>query len=308
MNQKIITKQFLEGTAIISFSIAPADWLQIQEEKQFNFDEDNFEIVPPTFFESGLVFLIADQDKASAITPGEIATLDPQRWTIFRVQLDGVFFESFISLRVAGLLPGSIEEAVLDFAIKKSFADQSGSEESKTSIKKLFTDFFGLSQSGNANESNAKNLIIGSIANLIGSKEEQDLAELIEGYLKLENIPAVKENGTYSFHAKVAAEEWEVVIEIEKKKLIVFSYASFQSKMDLDMIQSEALNVINQEMTTGHFGIDKEQNILYLKSELEINPLSKPNELEPLITPILDSMNAILLLFKEKYKESFLFS
>jgi hypothetical protein len=308
MNQKIITKQHLESTAIISFAIVPSDWLQIQEGKQFNFDENNFEVVPPNFFESGLLFLIADQNKATAITQGEIATLDPQLWTIFRVQLDGVFFETFISLRVAGLLPGSIEEAVLDFSIKKSTEGHRISQESTTSLKELFTDFFGLTQSGNANESNSNNLIISSIANLIGSKEEPDLAQLIEGYLKLENIPAVKENGTYSFHVKEASEEWEVVLEIEEKKLVVFSYASFKSQMDLDLTLSEDLEVVNQEMTTGQFGIDKEHNILYLRSELVINPHSKPNEMESLITPILDSMNAILLLFKERYKEAISFS
>lgn len=308
MNQKISTKQYLEGTAIVGFSIAPADWLQIQNGKYFNFDEGNFEIVPPPFFELATLFLIADENKATAINSGEIVTLHPSHWTIFRIELDGVFFETFISLRVAGLLPGSIEEAVLDFSIKKSFADQNDSEDSKTSAKKLFADFFGLSQSGNANESNSKNLIIGSIANLIGSKEEQDLAELIEGYLKLENIPAVKENSTYSFHVKEASEEWEVVLEIDEKKLIVFSYASFKSQLDLDLTLSEDLEVINQEITTGQFGIAKEQNILYLRSELVINPHSKPNEMESMITPILNTMNAILLFFKEKYKESISFS
>lgn len=307
MNQKISTKQYLEGTAIIGFSIAPADWLEIQKGKYFNFDEGNFEIVPPTFFEVATLFLIADEDKATAINSGEIVTLHPSHWTIFRIELDGVFFETFISLRVAGLLPGSIEEAVLDFSIKKSFEDQIDSEESKTSVKKLFADFFGLSQSGNVNESNSKNLIIGSIANLIGSKEEQDLAELIDRYLQLENIPAVKENGTYAFHVKVASEEWEVVIEIEKNKLIIFSYASFQSKANLEQILSEDLDVVNQEITFGQFGIAKEQSILYLRSELIINPLSKPEELDLLITPILNGMNAIILLFKEKYKDSFLF-
>lgn len=307
MNQKIITKQHLEGTAIISFSIAPSDWLQIQEGKYFNFDEGNFEIVPPTFFESGFLYLIADQNKATAINPGEIATLHPNHWTIFRVKLDGVFFETFISLRVAGLLPGSIEEAVLDFSVKKSLADQGGSEESKTSIKKLFTDFFGLSQSGNANESNSKNLIISSLASLIGADEEPDLAKLIEDYLEQKNIPATKEKETYSFHVKGEGVEWEVVIELEKKHILVFSYASFKSQIDTDLILSEDLNVVNQEIETGHFGIDKGQNILYLRSELVINPLSKPNELEPLITPIFESMNAIMLLLQEKYKDSFLF-
>jgi hypothetical protein len=307
MNQKIITKQHLEGTAIISFSIAPSDWLQIQERKYFNFDEGNFEIVPPTFFESGSLFLIADQDKAIAINSGEIATIHPNQWTIFRIELDGVFFETFISLRVAGLLPGSIEEAVLDFAVKKSTAEQGDSEESKTSLKKLFTDFFGLSQSGNANEFNSKNLIISAVADLIGAKEEPDLAKLIEEYLQQKNIPATKEKETYSFHIQGEGAEWEVVIELEKKKIFVFSFAPFKSQLDTDLILSEDLNVVNQENSTGHFGIDKEQNILYLRSELVVNSLSKPGELEPLIVPIFESMNAIMLLLQEKYKDSFLF-
>jgi hypothetical protein len=307
MNQKIITKQHLEGTAMISFSLAPSDWLQIQERKYFNFDEGNFEIVPPTFFESGSLFLIADQDKATAINSGEIATLHPNQWTIFRLELDGVFFETFISLRVAGLLPGSIEQAVLDFAVKKSTAEQGGSEESKTSLKKLFTDFFGLSQSGNANEFNSKNLIISTVADLIGAKEEPDLAKLIEGYLQQKNIPATKEKETYAFHIQGEGAEWEVVIELEKKKIFVFSFAPFKSQLDAHLILSEDLNVVNQENSTGHFGIDKEQNILYLRSELVVNSLSKPGELEPLIVPIFESMNAIMLLLQEKYKDSFLF-
>lgn len=307
MNQKIITKQHLEGTAMISFSLAPSDWLQIQERKYFNFDEGNFEIVPPTFFESGSLFLIADQDKATAINSGEIATLHPNQWTIFRLELDGVFFETFISLRVAGLLPGSIEQAVLDFAVKKSTAEQGGSEESKTSLKKLFTDFFGLSQSGNANEFNSKNLIISTVADLIGAKEEPDLAKLIEGYLQQKNIPATKEKETYAFHIQGEGAEWEVVIELEKKKIFVFSFAPFKSQLDAHLILSEDLNVVNQENSTGHFGIDKEQNILYLRSELVVNSLSKPGELEPLIVPIFESMNAIILLLQEKYKDSFLF-
>jgi len=308
MNQKIITKQHLEGVAIISFSIESALWLQIQEEKQFNFEEDNFEVVPPTLVKSGSLFLIAAQKKATKFNPGEVADVDPNQWTIFRVELDGVFFETFISLRVAGLLPGSIEEAVLNFSIKKSIEGQDISKESTTSLKELFTDFFGLSHTGNASEPNTKNLIISSIANLIEAKQEPDLAKLIEEYLQQKSIPAAKENDSYSFHVKVEAEEWEVVIEIEKKKLVVFSYASFTSLMELDLILTEDINVINQEMTTGHFGIDKEQNILYLRSELVVNSLSKPDELEPLITPILESMNAILLLFKEKYTDSILFS
>jgi len=307
MNKKIITKQHLEGTAIISFSIDPSDWLQIQQGKYFNFDEGNFEIDPLTFFESGLLYLIADQDKATAINSGEIATINPNQWTIFRVELDGVFFETFISLRVAGLLPGSIEEAVLDFAIKKSTEEQGGSEESKTSLKKLFTDFFGLSQSGNANESNSKNLIISSLASLIGVNKETDLANLIEDFLQQKNIPATKEMQTYAFHIRGERVEWEVVIELENKNILVFSYASFKSQIDIDLILSEVLNVVNQENSTGQFGIDKNQNILYLRSELVINPLSKPDELEPLITPIFESMNAIMLLMQEKYEDSFLF-
>jgi hypothetical protein len=94
---------------------------------------------------------------------------------------------------------------------------------------------------------------------------------------------------------------------LEKKKIFVFSFAPFKSQLDIDLILSEDLNVVNQENSTGHFGIDKEQNILYLRSELVVNSLSKPGELEPLIVPIFESMNAIMLLLQEKYKDSFLF-
>jgi hypothetical protein len=94
---------------------------------------------------------------------------------------------------------------------------------------------------------------------------------------------------------------------LENKNILVFSYASFKSQIDIDLILSEVLNVVNQENSTGQFGIDKNQNILYLRSELVINPLSKPDELEPLITPVFESMNAIMLLMQEKYEDSFLF-
>jgi hypothetical protein len=308
MNQKITSKQHLEGATIIGFSVDHALWLQIQKNKYFNFEENNFVKVPPSHFKSGSLFLIASQDHAKEMMPGENASIDPNQWNIFRMELDEIIYETFISLRVTGQLPGSIQEAVLDFSIKKSTEGQDLSEESKTTIKELFADFFSLEQSGNANEFNSKNLIISSIANLFGSKEESDLTQLVEGYLKLENIPAVKENSTYSFHVKEASEEWEVVLEIDEKKIIVFSYASFKSQLDLDSTLSEDLEVINQEITTGQFGIAKEQNILYLKSELVINPHSKPNEMETMITPILNTMNAVLLLFKEKYKESISFS
>jgi len=61
------------------------------------------------------------------------------------------------------------------------------------------------------------------------------------------------------------------------------------------------LEVINEEMVTGNFGLIDSPLAIYLNSEVLINAFTSTKDLKLAMTPIYDSMKALILVMKEKY-------
>ena len=70
----------------------------------------------------------------------------------------------------------------------------------------------------------------------------------------------------------------------------------------------EDINQLNQTLKIGHLEIDVENQVLYLKTEVEINLFKIDAQLKELIDANFESMKVILPVFKEKYNQNISFS
>jgi hypothetical protein len=129
------------------------------------------------------------------------------------------------------------------------------------------------------------------------------LTSTLEAYFKENNIPAEKHLKGYRFHIVASEDEWNVEIETnkEKEKLYIASYVQIEANSDvLEQIKQD-LEVINEEMVTGNFGLIDSPLAIYLNSEVLINAFTSTKDLKLAMTPIYDSMKALILVMKEKY-------
>jgi hypothetical protein len=297
------TIEFFHGIALVSCPISSVQFEEIKKHHWFGFQEEIFESPIIPIHHSATLWLIADEDKAAGWQKGDEVDLEFNQWTVYRIEIDKQVSETFLSLRLTGKLPGTLEEAVVAFSLRKSDSEQILSSDNVASVKNLFSNLFELAVGSNASESNLKTLTNAILSNSINVAKASDLTSTLEAYFKENNIPAEKHLKGYRFHIVASEDEWNVEIETnkEKEKLYIASYVQIEANSDvLEQIKQD-LEVINEEMVTGNFGLIDSPLAIYLNSEVLINAFTSTKDLKLAMTPIYDSMKALILVMKEKY-------
>ena len=295
--------EFYHGIALVSCPVSSAQLEEIKEHQWFGFQEEIFETPLIPIQHSATLWLIADEEKAAGWQKGDEVDLEFNQWTVYRFEIDKQVSETFLSLRLTGKLPGTLEEAVVAFSLRKSDSEKILSSDNFASVKKHFSNLFELAVGSNASEPNLKTLTNAILFNSIDEAKASDLSSTLENYFKENSIPAEKHLKGYHFHIVASEDEWNVEIETnkEKEKLYIASYVQIAADPDiLQQIQKD-LDIINEEMVTGNFGLIDSPLAIYLNSEVLINAFTSTKDLNLALTPIYDSMKALILVMKEKY-------
>jgi hypothetical protein len=152
--------------------------------------------------------------------------------------------------------------------------------------------------------------VVGGFISKVGGEAKIDLSTIIEDYLNNNQIPVDKENDCYYFTVIFNDDSWNVEIGTsdDGHKLIIYSSVSYQSTENITGPLLEDINHLNLVLKDGHFEIDVENQLLYLKTEVEINLFKIDVQLKKLIDANFESMKAILPVLKEKHNQKISFS
>jgi len=117
-----------------------------------------------------------------------------------------------------------------------------------------------------------------------------------------------KQNG-YVFQVVSTDGSWEVEIQLNQEKEKVILYSGTKIQVDLEKMEEikEDLAIVNEEMNTGNFSILESNKILLLKSEIQLNATKSSEDIEGTFSMIFESMQAMILLLKNKYQSHIIF-
>ena len=160
MNIKESTLTLFKNTAVLTFLIDKITFQEAITKGYFNFEEELFESKLPSDFFIGQISLIADKVKAEGYVEGQEFEVNPNQWNIFNLVLDEKKYETFISLRLDGKLPGPIDEAVTQFGILKAKGNQELSNQSEAAVKETIADVLNLGLSKNINQFNLNSIFV----------------------------------------------------------------------------------------------------------------------------------------------------
>lgn len=301
---------FYKETAIISFLIEDLDFQKIKTKRLFNFEENLFESDLPRECKEGKISLIADKIKAAGYVENQEFELAPEHWHILRLELDNLEYETFLSLRLDGKLPGTIEEAVTNFALIRSKGTQEVSKETEHTIKETFAEVLNLGLTRNVNPFNLNSIFLKLISKITGTEETISVENTIPTCLKEMDIPFIKEENSYLFSVSVDEDNWDIEIRPSETKeiLLVFSYLRLDANPSIEKELQPVIDLINEEMKYGEVEFDLEQKLLVLTSQIKTISLTSTTQLKLVLEPIFESMNIAILVLKSNFEEQIIFS
>ena len=301
--------EYNNGSVVLKYPMSPAELLAIKKGHLYNFQENFFEVDLPTTFIDGVIAIIAEQHHADNFKQGEDFELIPSKWNILRFEADKKIYETFFSLRREGKIPGTLDEALVNFSIKRATQGQDLSKESEGHLKDVMSDIVELGVNNKMDDDNLEN-VVGGFISKVGGEVKIDLSAIIEDYLNTNQIPIDKENDCYYFTVIFNNDSWNVEIGTsdDGHKLIIYSSVSYQSTENITGPLLEDINHLNLVLKDGHLEVDVENQLLYLKTEVEINLFKIDVQLKKLIDANFESMKAILPVLKEKHNQKISFS
>ena len=301
--------EYSKGSVVLKYPISPDELLAIKKDRLYNFQENFFEADLPTTFGEGVISIIAEQNHADHFKEGEEFELIPNKWNILRFEADKKKYETFFSLRREGKISGTLDEALMNFSLKRATVGQELTKESENNLNEVLSDIVELGVNNKMDDDNLEN-IIGGFISKVGGETKIDLSKIIEDYLSTYQIPIDEENDCYYFTVTFNDDSWNVEIGTsdDGHKLIIYSSVSYQSAENITGLLLEDINQLNQTLKIGHLEIDVENQVLYLKTEVEINLFKIDVQLKELIDAKFESMKVILPVFKEKYNQNISFS
>ena len=310
MKIKNSTLTFFKNTAILTFLIDKITFQKTIARGEFNFEEELFETMLPADFSKGQIALIADKVKAEGYEDGKEFELEPSQWNILNFLLDGKKYETFLSLRLNGKLPGPIEEAVTQFGILKAKGNQDISKQTEDTVKETIADILNLGLSKNINPFNLNSIFLKLISKITGSTETFNFETTIPSYLQEMGIPYVIEEDSYLFSVSAGEDRWNIEIRPSEsmQSLLIFSYLKLEASAATLLDLQKDIDAINLEFNYGEIEIDQEQNLFILTSEIETFSIRSSEELKLALNPIFESMNALILVVKGNFENKILFT
>jgi hypothetical protein len=310
MKIKNSTLTFFKNTAILTFLIDNITFQKSMARGDFNFEKELFESMLPADFSKGQIALIADKVKAEGYEDGKEFELEPSQWNILNIIIDGKKYETFLSLRLNGKLPGTIEEAVTQFSVLKAKSNQEISKQTEDIVKETIADILNLALSKNINPFNLNSIFQKLISKITGSIETFNFETTIPSYLKEMGIPYVIEEDSYLFSVSAEEDSWNIEIRPSEsmQSLLIFSYLRIEATPATLLDLKKDIDAINLEFNYGEVEIDQEQNLFILTSEIETFAIRSSEELKLALNPIFESMKALILVVKGNFENKILFT
>lgn len=298
------------GSAFLRFSINPNDLREIKRRKLFNFIDDLFETTPPVSFEEGELIISGAEEHAAGHVPDEPFELDPALWQVMEMRADNKMYPTFFQLRLDGKYTGTLTDAMMDFAVRKTTGKENLSEKSTGIVKSLVSDLVEKIQgdSGKIDDSGAD-----VVTNIIRTMENQgvsfDPMVTIEKYLKEKGIPYLKEERAFYFSVNIHDLHWNVETGIADDDLhiLIFSSCSVKTSEETTQVIVDTLHELNNTSGQIQFEFDTSSNTLFVQSEFTINLVELDNDFDKSLNSNFQSTEAILKTLSQKFGDQVTF-
>lgn len=289
--------KYRDHTSIISYKINCIEFKRMILDEVFNFNPFTFKNPIPEKFKEAKVHIIADK-KHSLNYNSKKFLVDHSKWHYYYIDFDGVKNPTFISMRIDGLLKGSIVDSLIEFAFNNHVFKSLPKDQNFGIIMRKFKTIF------NAKEINEKSIELDLnllIKELFESTLVESLKEIVSSFLDKKNIDYYVNDQLFFSEIEVDGNQWEFNLSVKDHgQLLVISTSMNLKEADpIDVLKD--IDFINQEVKTGLFYIDfKNKNIVY-ENKFLINIPILNQQLEETFLPHLNNMRAFTLALKERY-------
>lgn len=292
------------GSAVVSYPIDPAALEEMASLGLFHFQEGFFENSPLGIpFQTGRASIIGEDVHAAEFAAGQPFEVTPGKWNVLSVELDGVVYPTFISLRLDGKLPGSLKEAMAAFAVRKGTQGEDVPAEGQRVIQDALNDLMDLGAEGDMSEPALGRIAEKAIAGVAGLFEKQEARQILEKHLSGKGIPYDEHEGSYFFTVSTGEDTWHVECELLDwpKELVLYSYVSLEIDERLYDELLRDLNQLNLALARGNFQFDTDDGTLFYRSHLYSSVFDLAELLEDLFSDNFDGMRAVFPVLREKY-------
>ncbi len=292
---------------MLRFPVAPAALAEMAALGLFHFQEGLFERSPLGIpFQTGLVAIVGEESQAADFAAGQPFEVTPETWHVLSVELDGVVYPTFISLRREGKLPGSLSEAMTAFAVRKGTQGEEVPAEGRQVIQEAMNAFVDLSESGELSEEAMRQVTEKAVAGISGLFEKQEARQIVEKHLDDKGIPYDQHEGSYFFTVHAGEDTWHVECELLDwpKELVLYSYVSLEIDEGLVDELLRDLNQLNLALARGNFQFNPADGTLFYRSHLYSSIFDLADLLDDLFSDNFDGMRAVFPVLREKYAGS----
>jgi len=283
---------------IVSFDLEKEGFMKIQEHGFLNFSSYLFQKPIVNEFKNVNIRIVADKKHASRYDPNKFV-IEEKKWNFYSAKFDGILNPTYISMRLEGLLKGSLKDSLIEFALNNHVFNLLPYNNKNDIIKKKMKEIFNLKE---LNEKTINVNFDSLIKELFESALKEVLEEIISEFFKEKNIDYDKIDQIFFSQVEVDGNQWGLNLSIKNKgQLVVLSTSMLLVEYDTIELLKD-INLINQEIEAGIFCLDSKNNNLVYENKLSVNIPILNQQLEEAFLPHLSKMRAFILAIQEKNK------
>ncbi|MFZ9982068.1 MAG: hypothetical protein ACO3FI_08565 [Cyclobacteriaceae bacterium] len=308
MAEKIIITSFMTekssnksktGTEVYPLDVPPSLYERIQRDRLFHFQEEFFEVPLPSILNQNAVFTLIRDKKADQT---DIDPLDhPADWHILNIRIGEKDYPTFLGLRRSGKLPGTLKQALVDFAVRRAAGNHPAPSFMTAGLRKLMFNLTGIEPSESTDESELERIVHNFLEKSIGESPQA----ILETFMKTQGIPVSQQDNTYFFSAREGEFTWNARFEVHIKQDILTLISTANLELENKHIDEylRDINALNEGQLNGFFRVVvSELPTIEFVSTLPLSVVQFfPEHLSSLLTRNMDSMHAMCTAFKSHY-------
>ena len=287
------------GTEIYLLDVPPSLYERIQRDRLFHFQEEFFEVSLPSILNQNAVFTLI-RDKKSDQTGND--PLDhPADWHILNIRIGEKDYPTFLGLRRSGKLPGTLKQALVDFAVRRAAGNHPAPSYMTAGLRKLMFNLTGIEPSESTDESELERIVHNFLEKSIGESPQA----ILESFMEAQGIPVSLKQNSYFFSAREGEFSWNARFEFHNEHDVLTLISTANLKLELQRMGDylQDINALNAGQLHGFFRVvTSEIPTIEFVSTLPLSVVQFfPEHLSSLLTRNMDSMHAMCTAFKSHY-------
>ena len=288
----------MPATETLEWPLDASLYDRIRKEGLFHFQDGLFlGPLPDALKSSGNIRLIRDRRPDRS---GENPFSHPEDWHILSLHIDGADFPSFIALRRDGSLTGSLQQALVEFAMRRATGEQALPGEMASRLRKLLTDLVGLDPTPSDQDQ------VGDILReFLKDGLTRSPATLVESFLAARGIPVQRQADAFYFSAREGEFTWDArfVLDADADNLTLISTARLDSASGKESECLSDVNALNARVRFGFFRLlpNRPPELEFVSSMPLSTAACFPEKLSDMLNRNMDAMHAACTAFRMKH-------